>query len=263
MKRKNNILGGKILKQQNSNAAFTLAEVLITLGIIGVVAALTLPALIHNYRKSVVENKLKSEFSLISNAIRMAESKNGTAEDWNTCDEAFSLECTNNFFDSYLGPELKVVKLCNNGNNEECWSGSVSLSGKKGYLRQNSDMAISAILENGSSIYLWLGGQLTSPHVQIWFDIDGPTKGKSMLGYDIFGMQFFFKGDRVTESGTYLKSGLYMVGNYHNISNVDELKSESQYGCSKDITRSTAGRYCGALIQYYGWKIPKDYPISF
>ena len=34
--------------------AFTLAEVLITLGIIGVVAALTLPALISNYKKQVL-----------------------------------------------------------------------------------------------------------------------------------------------------------------------------------------------------------------
>ena len=38
--------------------AFTLAEVLITIGIIGIVAALTLPTLIGNYRKSAVENKL-------------------------------------------------------------------------------------------------------------------------------------------------------------------------------------------------------------
>ena len=60
--------------------AFTSAEVLITLGIIGVVAALTMPTLIHNYRKSVVENKLKSEYSLIFNAIRMAEAKNGTSD---------------------------------------------------------------------------------------------------------------------------------------------------------------------------------------
>ena len=43
--------------------AFTLAEVLITIGIIGIVAALTLPTLIGNYRKSVVENKLKSTYS--------------------------------------------------------------------------------------------------------------------------------------------------------------------------------------------------------
>ncbi len=33
---------------------FTLAEVLITLGIIGIVAAMTMPALIANYQKKVL-----------------------------------------------------------------------------------------------------------------------------------------------------------------------------------------------------------------
>lgn len=41
--------------------AFTLAEVLITLGIIGVVAAMTLPTLIANYQKQVYANGLKKE----------------------------------------------------------------------------------------------------------------------------------------------------------------------------------------------------------
>ena len=59
------------------SAAFTLAEVLITLGIIGVVAAMTMPVLIGNYRKNVVENQLKTVYSLISNAVRMAEIDNG------------------------------------------------------------------------------------------------------------------------------------------------------------------------------------------
>ena len=40
-------------------SAFTLAEVLITLGIIGVVSALTLPVLVQKYRNNVVETKLK------------------------------------------------------------------------------------------------------------------------------------------------------------------------------------------------------------
>ena len=39
--------------------AFTLAEVLITLGIIGVVAAMTMPALVANYQKTVTVNRLK------------------------------------------------------------------------------------------------------------------------------------------------------------------------------------------------------------
>ena len=50
--------------------AFTLAEVLITLGIIGVVAAITLPTLIQNYQKQVWVNQLKKEVSVMQNAVR-------------------------------------------------------------------------------------------------------------------------------------------------------------------------------------------------
>ena len=39
---------------------FTLAEVLITLGIIGVVAALTLPSVIQKYQKKVTVERLKN-----------------------------------------------------------------------------------------------------------------------------------------------------------------------------------------------------------
>ncbi len=38
--------------------AFTLAEVLITLGIIGIVAAMTIPNIINGYNKKVVETRL-------------------------------------------------------------------------------------------------------------------------------------------------------------------------------------------------------------
>ncbi len=42
-------------------AAFTLAEVLITLGIIGVVAAMTIPSLIQNYQEKVLANQFKKK----------------------------------------------------------------------------------------------------------------------------------------------------------------------------------------------------------
>ena len=44
---------------------FTLAEVLITLGIIGVVAAMTIPSLITKYQKKAIETKFKQDFSII------------------------------------------------------------------------------------------------------------------------------------------------------------------------------------------------------
>ena len=55
------------------NTAFTLAEVLITLGIIGVVAALTLPALIANYQKQVIKEQFKVAYSLMQQAWKKAE----------------------------------------------------------------------------------------------------------------------------------------------------------------------------------------------
>ena len=58
--------------------AFTLAEVLITLGVIGVVAAMTLPTLIQKYKRVVVETQLRREYALIANAVKWAEVDNGT-----------------------------------------------------------------------------------------------------------------------------------------------------------------------------------------
>lgn len=55
------------------NKGFTVAEVLITLGILGIVAAMTLPALIQSNNNKVVEARLKKFYSAINQAILMAE----------------------------------------------------------------------------------------------------------------------------------------------------------------------------------------------
>ncbi len=49
--------------------AFTLAEVLITLGIIGVVAAMTMPSLLLNYQRKALETRFKKSYSVLSQAI--------------------------------------------------------------------------------------------------------------------------------------------------------------------------------------------------
>lgn len=50
---------------------FTLAEVLITLGIIGVVAALTMPTLIANYQKTVWTKQLQKSYSSIQQGFKL------------------------------------------------------------------------------------------------------------------------------------------------------------------------------------------------
>lgn len=67
-----------------TNKGFTLAEVLITLGIIGVVAALTLPQVITNYEKKATEVRLRKDFATFANALKMAEAEYGPLETWDT-----------------------------------------------------------------------------------------------------------------------------------------------------------------------------------
>lgn len=80
----------------STKPGFTLAEVLITLGIIGVVAALTMPVLVGNYQKKQTVTKLKRAFSVLSQAVLMSELDNGSTEFWN-----YNLEAKE-FYDIYL-----------------------------------------------------------------------------------------------------------------------------------------------------------------
>lgn len=59
---------------------FTLAEVLITLAVVGTVAAMTIPTLMMNYQKNIWESKLKKAYSITTNACeRMLIEENVSA----------------------------------------------------------------------------------------------------------------------------------------------------------------------------------------
>ena len=62
---------------------FTLAEVLITLGIIGVVAAMTIPNLMSNIKDKRTVSQLRATHSILTNAIRLAEDEYGDFAGWN------------------------------------------------------------------------------------------------------------------------------------------------------------------------------------
>ena len=58
--------------------AFTLAEVLITLGVIGVVAALTIPSLIAKHQKKVYVTQLKKAYNTVTNAFKLMQAETGS-----------------------------------------------------------------------------------------------------------------------------------------------------------------------------------------
>lgn len=102
-------------------AAFTLAEVLITLGIIGVVAALTMPSLISKYKTHEASTRLKKFYSMINQAILMSENDNGEITTWDKRPEIFNDDGTQDinaneaetyrFVSKYIAPYLKHTEL--------------------------------------------------------------------------------------------------------------------------------------------------------
>ena len=103
---------------EKRKAAFTLAEVFITLGVIGVVAALTIPTLIAKHQKQVFVNRVKQTYSIVSNAMISAVAEYGAPNTW----DAFSIfdtsdpnynqnhqEHMKNVATKYFKPYLKVI----------------------------------------------------------------------------------------------------------------------------------------------------------
>ena len=79
------------------NFAFTLAEILITIGVISVVVALTLTNLFNAYQKHQTETALKKFYADINNAIRMSIVDNGDPEGWVVAYDNYNADKTLDF----------------------------------------------------------------------------------------------------------------------------------------------------------------------
>lgn len=102
--------------------AFTLAEVLITLGIIGVVAAMTLPTLIQQHQKQVYVTQLKKALSTVQNMVTKVTADEGASDLFSTSlFDGMCVQGKENCEDSYgdisgldnIVPKyIKTVKIC-------------------------------------------------------------------------------------------------------------------------------------------------------
>lgn len=93
------------------NSAFTLAEVIIVMGIIGIVAAVTIPSLMSN----VNQNVFNSEQDLALKRIKAATDQMRT-------DDLITGYSTNDAFVDQFQKYIKTVKRCNSSNMQECFA---------------------------------------------------------------------------------------------------------------------------------------------
>ena len=136
------------------NSAFTLAEVLITLGVIGIVAAMTLPTLVAKYQDRVLLNQAKRSYSIISNAMMKTKVDNN----FDSYGDLFNNSRSNDEIIDILAKEFKPVKICKE-NKGGCWDWKVK-SSKKTYsngktVYRDFSRYASMVLNDGSVLFVY------------------------------------------------------------------------------------------------------------
>lgn len=172
---------------------FTLAEVLITLAIIGVVAALTIPTLMANYQKTQYIAQLKQTYSQLSQAMKLMmadEGINKVSETNTITDLEEDTDAATLRLGTFLKKYFKVVKDCGIENPSPCFADdSKSLDGST--IGNPGNGGYSVIIANGSSINMQPAGQFGTGGIKV--DING-LKKPNTGGRDIFSFAFYYDG---------------------------------------------------------------------
>lgn len=242
------------MRTQKTNEGFTLAEILITLGVIGVVAALTVPTMVQNYKKQFTLNRLKKAYSEVNQAFHLSEVDNGPSESW-SIPKNTNTEGALYVVENYLLPNLKTAKYCKSDELDKCGFTPIN------YLSPN-EAAGGKLTETAASFYIitasgygisGFGGGMEdkdiNPHLHIYIDTDGPSHGKNTFGVDIFRCLLDFYNSSITSSKGLV---LYGMNGKSKVTREDLISKDCNYGNT-----------CGAVIQYDGWQIKDDYPAKF
>ena len=180
---------------------FTMAEVLITLGIIGVVAAMTLPSLINNNRNKALEAAFKKNYSVIEQALNMYYAQNGERLTTETVEyqqlKGLIMPYMNVIRDCGFGSETsdaELEKTCipnyfNTGNTDKNSTAYKILNGKSNIALGEFDDG-QFVLSDGSLILL----QNHKSQLFISVDVNGYNKNPNRLGHDLFMFQIDEKG---------------------------------------------------------------------
>lgn len=235
--------------------AFTLAEVLITLGIIGVVAAITIPGLISNYQKKQTVTKLEKVYSILNQAIKLSEEEFDSIESWDR--DMNNIE----FFNKYLRPHMNVSAVAKLGEYKNTpkykrLNGTVENSFTLFYNDANL-----ITLNDGCLLFLnsdsyKLSNQARNPVIiPIGIDINGFSHP------NVIGKDFFLYNIIVDYNGKFNPPKIVPYGAY-NTSDFPfgEYKRENTKKGTYACTKAGRGQFCAALIMMDNWQISSDYP---
>lgn len=261
---KNTLLKGSIQtvlanfqKESSKQKGFTLAEVLITLGIIGLVAAMTMPALIGSAKKRETVSKLQKSYNVLSQLVIRAQEDNGPVS---FPSGKLSADVAETFFKLYWIPYFNSPTVVPDGQDFKTEDGRtgfiykkldgnvydtairtaysqgrITLTGLDGITYYIDIMKWEVIYDDDGNQVSQIAQYNTSQRVIV--DINGP-KNPNMFGKDVFTFVVNFDDSTVRPQG------------------YNKTPSEIAANCSKNGT----GLYCAAKIIADGWEIKDDYP---
>ena len=237
------------MKNYSLKRGFTLAEVLITLAIIGIVAALTIPTLISKYEKKQTVTKLQKMYSILNQAYLFAKADGGDNILLNNINGNYDMDSETahkkvaEFMENYFLPYLKISKNCKLEYDNVCFG--IQHNGIGGasteWIRKYN-----VILQDGSTISADIdsacdeNGCKQGGAIILYVDINGTAK-PNMAGKDYF--MFFI----MPKSGNIEFFNVYAGDS--------DLRTALLNDCNSTAWR----RSCAALIKYDGWKISDDY----
>lgn len=210
--------------------AFTLAEVLITLAVIGVVAALAIPSLVTNMNNMQYKSAWKKNYAEIASVARkMAYDNGGALDGYFTSQDAFM---------NAFKPYLSYTKTCVSGTtlSQNCWHADNTWYDLNGTKMVGSgaayDSNATVVLTSGTIMSTQLnsssctgGGVPNNDNCGIiYFDING-YKGPNMVGKDIYAA-------RLTKIGTLIPAGTQGGANFSSTSSCNTSNGINGWDCS-------------------------------
>jgi len=243
-----------IIQICNHKTAFTLAEILITIATIGIVAAMTIPSLISKYNRYTTATKLKKTYSELLQVIRLSETDNGSFREWD-----YSLS-DKEFAEKYIIPYFQNVETKGHNNIE-----LIKLNGEKehrwGYVFKYNGK--SAVISNT------VVGTVNVKYASILVDINGSPK-TPQVGRDLFEFTLF---NYTYLTGAWVLTPLCPQGEHYGLypggiagywgtycASIEQMEKSSPWG---NCNINGDGASCAAWIQKNDWKIPDNYPIKF
>ncbi len=169
-------------KMAQKTLAFTLAETLIVMGVIGIVSALTLPNLNSSTGDKEKVAKVKKIYQNLTDAFDRAQAVYGPFDQWfvNDTTEAQKSKRAGERITEFM----KVSKDCGLEQNKGCFTSGwpKALNGDDMIDIDNNSSFYKIITADGTSVAFYTMGTVIAVHV----DIDGPNKGPYTSGKDVF-----------------------------------------------------------------------------